>query len=60
MAEIVNQEAANTIIDLHNGVHAAMTALIQQKDYDRAELILRQLDGRFSQFRREAKTLSFR
>jgi hypothetical protein len=57
MAEIVNQEAANTIIDMHNGVHAALQALVNDKDLEKAELILRQLDHRFARLTREAKTI---
>lgn len=55
MSETVNQEAADTIIDLHKGLHAAMDALIRDRDNDQAELILRQMDDRFSRLRREMK-----
>lgn len=56
MSEIVNREAADTIIDLHNGLHIAMDALIRNRDYDQAELVLRQMDERLSRLRREMKT----
>lgn len=56
MTAIVNHEAEALILDLHRGLHAAMDALIENKDYDEAEVILRQMDERFRTFINGAKT----
>lgn len=56
MSEVVNADAADTIVDLHKGLHVAMDALIRDKDYAEAELVLRQMDERFSRLRREMET----
>jgi len=56
MTAIINQEAEEIILDLHQGLHAAMDALIENKDYDEAEVILRQMDDRFRTFINDAKT----
>lgn len=57
MSAIVNQEAADTIADLHRGLHVVMTALIKDRDYDKAELVLHQMDQSFTRFIHEAKTI---
>lgn len=41
----MNQNARDKVLDLHTGLHVAMTALIRNKDYAETELVLRQLDS---------------
>lgn len=43
----MNQDAHDKVVDLHAGLHVAMTALINKKNYAEAELVLRQLDSAF-------------
>lgn len=52
VSEIVNKEAADTIVDLHNGLHIAITALIHYRDYDKDEFVPRQMDDRLARLRR--------
>lgn len=43
--------------DLHNGVHLVMEQLINQKNYDEAERILRLLDFRMTDLINQAKVV---
>jgi hypothetical protein len=51
MTVIMNQAAADTVIDLHRGIHAALAALVEKQDVGKTQLILRQLDERFANLR---------
>ena len=42
-----NQATSDKLLDLHNGLHAAMDALIRDKDHAQASVILRQMDDAF-------------
>ncbi len=41
---LMDDDAKERVADLRKGLHVAMDALIQDKDYQKAEVVLRQLD----------------
>jgi hypothetical protein len=43
-----NQEMKDRLRDMHNGLHMAMQEIIKNKNYQKGELILRQLDAHIS------------
>lgn len=45
------------LTDLHNGLHQAMEQLVNQKDHDEAERILRLIDARMSDLINRAQVL---
>lgn len=56
MPYVANHALKQRIEDLHTGLHAAMTALITDKDQAKAEVILRQMDDHLATTRRQMST----
>ena len=52
---MVNRQAADTVIELHSGVQAALNALLIGDGLNRLEAMLRQIESRFADFRRTTK-----
>jgi hypothetical protein len=42
--KVANQEAVDAVEDMKRGLHMAMTEFIRNREYDKAEQILHQLD----------------
>jgi hypothetical protein len=51
----INREAENQLLDLHRGIHVAMEHLIKEKEYDKAELVLHEVDHRLAHLLNTAK-----
>lgn len=56
--QVATKEALEGVQDMHRGLHLAMEELIRNKDYDRAEQILRQLDQVMSRWLNDTKISS--
>ena len=54
---VANKELQDKIIDLHRGLHLAMGELINKRNYERAEEILREVDVQFADAIHELKVL---
>lgn len=55
---VANQELVDRLKDLQRGLHAAMTALIGNKNKEETELILRQMDHHMTVTINNIKTVS--
>jgi hypothetical protein len=55
MKYVANKQLKDELDDLHRGLHLAMDALINQKDYERTEQLLREMDHYLSNIVTETK-----
>lgn len=55
MNYVATKELKDKIADIHRGLHIAMETLIKQKDYERTEQLLREIDFYLTQMVNETK-----
>ena len=53
-----NKAVADKLLDLHNGLHVAMDALIKKQDYEKTKIVLHQMDEQFATLINTLKTVS--
>jgi hypothetical protein len=55
--KVANQQAVDAVEDMRRGLHMAMTEFIRNREYDRAEQILHQLDDAMARWISDTKVV---